>query len=123
MPLEGPRYVDADRAVGARLRSLIAIGRLAPGVSIAQADDEIAAHAATIAARYPDSNRGWGARVVDLHEQTVGEVRPALLILLGGVGVLLLMAVVNVATLTLARSLARQRELAVRAALGARAAG
>lgn len=119
MPLDGPRWRDAGGQLIRGAHVLVAIGRLAPGVSRAQAEDEVTAHAATLAARYPASNRGWGARVVDLHEQTVGEVRPALLILLGGVGVLLLMAVVNVANLMVARGLARQRELAVRAALGA----
>jgi predicted permease len=119
MPLDAPRWRDTAGQLIRGAHVLVAIGRLAPGVSIGQADDEVAAHAATLAERHPDSNRGWGAHVVDLHEQTVGEVRPALLVLLGGVGVLLLMAVVNVANLMLARSLARQRELAVRAALGA----
>jgi len=118
MPLEGPRWRQADGRLIRGARGLIAVGRLAPAVSLRQADDEIAAHAATLAARHPESHRGWGARVADLHEQTVGEVRPALLILLGGVAVLLIMAVVNVANLMLARSLARHRELAVRAALG-----
>jgi putative ABC transport system permease protein len=119
MPLDGPRWRAADGQLVRGVHALIAVGRLAPGVSLDRADDEIAGHAATLATRHPDTNRGWGAAVVDLHEQTVGEVRPALLILLGGVGVLLLMAVVNVANLMLARNLARQHDLAVRAALGA----
>jgi putative ABC transport system permease protein len=119
MPLDGPRWRDSNGQLLRSVHALIAVGRLAPGATLDRADDEMAGHAATLAARHPDTNRGWGADVVDLHEQTVGDVRPALLILLGGVGVLLLMAVVNVANLMLARSLARQRELAVRAALGA----
>ena len=122
MPLEGPRWVAASGQLVRAEPALVAVARLAPGVSLAQANAEVAAHAATLAARYPETNRGWGARVVDLHEQTVGGVRPALLVLMGGVGVLLLMAMVNVANLMLARSLVRQRELAVRAALGARGA-
>jgi predicted permease len=119
MPLEGPRWRDASGQLVRGVHALIAIGRLAPGVSREEANREVAGHAATLAARHPGTNRGWGTEVVDLHEQTVGDVRPALLLLLGGVGVLLLMAVVNVANLMLARGLARQRELAVRAALGA----
>jgi len=119
MPLDAPRWRDGAGQLIRGAHVLVAIGRLAPGVSARQADAELAAHAATLAARHPDSNRGWGAHVVSLHEQTVGEVRSALLMLLGGVGVLLLMAVANVTNLMLARSLVRQRELAVRAALGA----
>ena len=120
MPLEGPRFVDAAGQLVRGTHFLVAVGRLAPGVSVAQADAEAAALAATLAERHPDTNRGWGGRVVALHEQTVGAVRPALLTLLAGVVVLLLMAMVNVANLMLARGLVRQRELAVRAALGAR---
>lgn len=119
MPMEGPRFVDASGQYVRPVHFLIAVARLADGVSPAQADAEVATHAATLAARYPATNSGWGATVVNLHEQTVGEVRPALLVLLGGVAVLLLMATVNVANLMLARGLERQRELAVRAALGA----
>ncbi len=119
MPLEGPRWVDTNGLLVRGSHALVVVARLAPGVSVAQADDDVAAVAATLAGRYPDTNRGWGARVVDLHEQTVGAVRPALLLLLGGAGVLLLMAMVNVANLMLARSVMRQRELAVRSALGA----
>jgi putative ABC transport system permease protein len=119
MPLEGPRWIDANGQLVRGSHALVAVARLAPGVTVAQADDDVAAVAATLAGRYPDTNRGWGARTVDLHEQTVGAVRPALLLLLGGAGVLLLMATVNVANLMLARSVVRQRELAVRSALGA----
>ncbi len=119
MPMEGPRFVAASGQFVRPVHFLIAVARLAPAVTIAQADAEVAIHAATLATRYPATNTGWGATVVGLHEQTVGEVRPALLVLLGGVAVLLLMATVNVANLMLARGLERQRELAVRAAMGA----
>jgi putative ABC transport system permease protein len=119
MPLEGPRWVGTNGQFVRGSHALVAVARLKPGVSVAQADSDVAAVAATLATRHPDTNRGWGARVVDLHEQTVGAVRPALLLLLGGAGVLLVMAMVNVANLMLARSVMRQRELAVRSALGA----
>ena len=119
MPLEGPRWVEPSGQLVRGSHTLVAVARLAPGVTLAQAHADVAAQAATLAERFPNTNRDWSARVVDLHEQTVGQVRPALLMLLGGVGVLLLMAAVNVANMMLARSVVRQRELAVRAALGA----
>jgi predicted permease len=95
------------------------VGRLAPGATIDQARQEVAAITARLAQQYPDVNRGLGANVLALHDQAVGHVRSALVLLLAGVAFVLLMACVNVANLLLARSVARQKELAVRAALGA----
>jgi predicted permease len=95
------------------------VGRLAPGATVEQARQEIAAITGRLARQYPDVNRGLGSDVVALHDQTVERVRPALVLLLVGVAFVLLMACVNVASLLLARSVARQKELAVRAALGA----
>ncbi len=100
-------------------RFLSVAGRLKPGVSVAQANDEIAGIAKQLSASYPDSNRLVGASVVPIHEQAVGSMRPALVLLLGGVGFVLLMACVNLANMLLARSSVRQREMAVRSALGA----
>jgi putative ABC transport system permease protein len=100
-------------------RFLSVVGRLKPGVTAAQADAEIAGIARQLAATYPTSNRAVSATVVPLHEQAVGGTRPALLLLLGGVGFVLLMACVNLANLLLARSSVRQREMAIRSALGA----
>ena len=94
------------------------VGRLKPGVTVAQANAEVAGIARQLAATLPDTNRAVGATVVPLHDQAVGGMRPALLLLLGGVGFVLLMACVNLANLLLARSSARQREMAI--ALGAR---
>jgi putative ABC transport system permease protein len=100
-------------------RFLSVVGRLKPGVTAAQADAEIAGIARQLASAFPVSNRVVGATVVPLHEQAVGSARPALLMLLGGVGFVLLMACVNLANLLLARSSVRQREMAIRSALGA----
>jgi predicted permease len=95
------------------------VGHLTPGVSLEQARQELAAIATRLAQQYPDTNRGLGSNIVALHDQAVGRVRPALVLLLAGVAFVLLMACVNVANLLLARSVSRQKELAVRAALGA----
>ena len=98
---------------------LEAIGRLKPGVSVAQAQSEMHGIAARIEELNPLSNRGIEVRVTSLHDRLSGNYREALLILLGVVGCVLLVACVNVANLMLARANARQKEFALRAALGA----
>jgi putative ABC transport system permease protein len=99
-----------------------AIGRLKPGLTVQQAQLQLDVFVAQLANEFPDeypADAGWTVRLAPAHEKLVGEVRPTLLILLGAVGVVLLIACVNLANLMLARSLARQREMAIRLALGA----
>jgi predicted permease len=100
---------------------LYGVARLKDSASLGTAMANVKAIAAQLEQQYPDSNRGQGATVVSLAEVIVGTVRPILLVLLGGAGLLLVIATVNVASLILVRSESRRREIAVRRALGASA--
>jgi putative ABC transport system permease protein len=96
-----------------------ALGRLKPGVSQQQAEADMKTIAAQLEQSYPQTNKGWSATVLSSKDQSVGSIRSALMILLAGIAFVLIMASVNVANLLLARSIAREKELATRAALGA----
>jgi putative ABC transport system permease protein len=100
-------------------RLLLGVGHLKPGAGLAQAQAEMSATANRLALAYPGENTGRGAKVEYFHEFMVGGLRRMLYLLFAAVGAILLIACANLANLLLARGLSRQREIAVRAALGA----
>ena len=114
-PLLLPPFFQGNRDA----HTLSVIGRLAPGRTIDGARSEMAGIYAHLESAFPDSNRDWTVTLVPLHDQIVGQLRPALVALMAAVSVLLLIACANVANLTLARGYGRAREVALRGAIGA----
>jgi len=112
-------WTAQERAVRGE-HSMAAVARLKPGVTVQQAQAQLDGIAARLAEQYPADSAGWGAAVVPLREETVGDVRRPLLMLFGAVVFVLLIACANVANLMLARTVDRRKEIAIRTAFGAR---
>ena len=111
-------WTAEERAVRGEHHYMV-VGRLKPGVTLAQSQAEMNTISSQLSQRYPDDDKDWGAVVIPLREELVGDVRPSLLILLGAVAFVLLIACANVANLVLAKTLSRKKEIAIRTALGA----
>jgi putative ABC transport system permease protein len=118
-PVDAWATLATDTALGRRSDFLHVVGRLKPGASLARAQEEMTTVARRLSERYPETNTSWSVDVQPLRDAMVGPVRPALLLFMVAVGLVLLIACANVANLMLARAAAREHEVVIRTALGA----
>ena len=114
-----PTAWDAEQRAVRGNHNFLVIGRLKLGITVQQANADLSAISESLEQQFPVDDKGWGAKAVPLREQIVGDIRPALLVLLGAVAFVLLIACANVANLVLGKTLARKKEIAIRASLGA----
>jgi predicted permease len=114
-----PLALTAQEASVRGEHHFMVVARLKPGVTQAQAQAEMDTISQRLETAYPEDDKGWGATLHSMRDETVGDVRPALLMMLGAVAFVLLIACANVANLILARTFARRKEIAIRSAMGA----